>query len=501
MWKHKNFINLQLCAGPIPYEVIVNGTTFFIQRLSDSGLTGEDTWSYNASINTDIYSISGNTVFWNDGTILQYNGVDVLPTDDIIGIQGNPGIYTTRSATPTLTFKHFFDAGTIGSGTVKFRHYSQTEPLPQLATPQNVSANGSTVSWDAVENATSYEILVNDSGFGTVSTTSVDLSTLAGWGDLSYGLHAVKIVAKADGYVDSEPSEYAFPIKSASFVQIFPTKASDGNTLLENLNQSKIYTIKTDKPFTYLMYDSGEWKVNNDDSSDGEIEIFSQTANSVKIGVNIYRGYLNGYISGITLEGDVKATLHDFDGLSSTQVYAYYACLVEGTKITLSDGSTKLVQDIQYGDKVLCYDFTNGVQTTSYIDWMIPERIATKYWEITLSDGTVLNLVGSNGKSHRLYNVTKQRFDYPQDFEAEDLTLKEDGTTARVVSCKQIEKTVKFYNIASHEHINVYANGVLTSNRLNNRFKIVDNKFTDEKVMTDKEVEDYLNYLERIKAV
>ena len=26
------------------------------------------------------------------------------------------------------TFKHFFDAGTIGSGTVKFRHYSQTEP-------------------------------------------------------------------------------------------------------------------------------------------------------------------------------------------------------------------------------------------------------------------------------------------------------------------------------------------------------------------------------------
>lgn len=26
------------------------------------------------------------------------------------------------------TFKHFYDAGTIGSGTVKFRHYSQQEP-------------------------------------------------------------------------------------------------------------------------------------------------------------------------------------------------------------------------------------------------------------------------------------------------------------------------------------------------------------------------------------
>lgn len=130
MWKHKNFINLQLCAGPQPFSIAVNGTTFSIQRLSDSMVTGEETWSYNASINTDTYSISGNTVVWNDGTILQYNGVDVLPTDDIIGILGNPGIYTTRSATPqpTLIFKHFYDAGTIGSGTVKFRHYSQTEP-------------------------------------------------------------------------------------------------------------------------------------------------------------------------------------------------------------------------------------------------------------------------------------------------------------------------------------------------------------------------------------
>lgn len=26
------------------------------------------------------------------------------------------------------TFKHFYDAGTIGSGTYKFRHYSQQEP-------------------------------------------------------------------------------------------------------------------------------------------------------------------------------------------------------------------------------------------------------------------------------------------------------------------------------------------------------------------------------------
>lgn len=410
---------------------------------------------------------------------------------------------------PTLAFKHFYDAGTIGTGAIKFRHYSQTEPLSQLATPQNVSANGSTVSWDAVENATSYEILVNDSGFGTVSTTSVDLSTLSGWASLTDGEYSVTIVAKADGYRDSEPSEAVSITKSSvKFVQIFPTTTPDNYTLIENLNQSKIYSIQSDirtpDIIFYLKYENRKWKLWHYTSGgslvdDSSYKIYSQTANSVKF-MALDGSYFSNYTSGITIEGDIEATKADFAGFSPTTVYAYYVCFVEGTKITLSNGSTKLVQDIQYGDKVLCYDFTNGVQTTSYIDWKIPERIATKYWEITLSDGTILNLVGSNSKSHRLYNVTKQRFDYPQDFEADDLTLKEDGTTARVVSCKQIEKTVKFYNMASHEHINVYANGVLTSNRLNNKFKIVDNKFTDEKAMSDKEVADYIDYLNAIRA-
>ncbi len=339
---------------------------------------------------------------------------------------------------------------------------------------------------------------------------NIDLTTLPGWASLSTGSHNITIVAKADGYRDSEPSAAVSVEKAAEgFVQIFPTKTSDNYTLLENLNQSKIYSILLDIPnipniIYHLKYENGEWKLwlckNDGTLADDSFLIYSKTNNSVKL--KLQKGYIfERYENGITLEGDIGATAADFEGFSTTKVYAFWWCFVEGTKITLSDGSTKLVQDIQYGDEVLCYDFTNGVQTVSYIDWMIPERIATKYWEITLSDGTILNLVGSNGKSHRLYNITKQRFDYPQDFEPSDLTLKEDGTTAYVLSCREIEKEVKFYNIASHEHINVYANGVLTSNRLNNRFKIVDNKFTDEKVMTDKEVIDYLDYLNTIKAV
>ena len=38
--------------------------------------------------------------------------------------------------------------------------------LPKLSTPQNVSADGTTVSWDEVENATSYAVLADGAGIG-----------------------------------------------------------------------------------------------------------------------------------------------------------------------------------------------------------------------------------------------------------------------------------------------------------------------------------------------
>lgn len=457
-------------------------------RVNYSGLSGNSSVYFNSwlssqyrtiTITTAISDLTGSTYDFNEDVYIPLSSAGTL---FLSWLQAN----ATKQAAPSPAYPkinsftyHGKQINNINGKHIRYVHDKRAGVdntyemvyVVQLTTPQNVTAVGTTVSWDVVENATSYAVLADGNEIGTVEGTV-----------------------------------------TPKFVQIFPTTTPDNYTLIENINQSKIYSIQSDitQPdnIVYLNYENAKWKlwvyeyvngVPTGKTVDLSYLIYSQTGNSVKF-MAVDGSYFGFYTSGITIEGDSEATKADFAGFSPTEVYAYWVCFVEGTKITLSDGSTKLVQDIQYGDKVLCYDFTNGVQTISYIDWKIPERIATKYWEITLSDGTILNLVGSNGKSHRLYNVTKQRFDYPQDFDADDITHREDGTTARVVSCKQIEKTVKFYNIASHEHINVYANGVLTSNRLNNRFKIVDNKFTDEKAMSDKEVADYIDYLERIKA-
>lgn len=88
----------------------------------------------------------------------------------------------------------------------------------KLATPQNVTANGTTVSWDPVQNATSYDVWADDTTLlGSVtSQQSVDLTTLSGWANLTDGNHIIKIVAKADGYKDSEKSAGVEVTKGAS---------------------------------------------------------------------------------------------------------------------------------------------------------------------------------------------------------------------------------------------------------------------------------------------
>lgn len=55
---------------------------------------------------------------------------------------------------------------------VVFNGVTVFESKPQLATPQNVTADGTNVSWDEVENATGYEVLADGASIGTVTPST-----------------------------------------------------------------------------------------------------------------------------------------------------------------------------------------------------------------------------------------------------------------------------------------------------------------------------------------
>ena len=124
-----------------------------------------------AKLATPVVSISGSIINWEfvpnaSGYLISYSGTASgtqsvsagTSSYDLEGLLSAAGTYTV-----TVTAK--------GSG-----DYTDSDPSnavtytvqEQLATPQNVTANGTTVSWDEVENATSYEILADGVSIGTV---------------------------------------------------------------------------------------------------------------------------------------------------------------------------------------------------------------------------------------------------------------------------------------------------------------------------------------------
>lgn len=83
----------------------------------------------------------------------------------------------------------------------------------------------------------------------TVSRKSIDLTTLPGWSSLSSGSHSITIVAKADGYRDSEPSAAVQVEKAAAM----PNK---GDIITLDSKQYRVLKTEGTVAEVLAMYDS-----------------------------------------------------------------------------------------------------------------------------------------------------------------------------------------------------------------------------------------------------
>jgi hypothetical protein len=194
--------------------------------------------------------------------------------------------------------------------------------------------------------------------------------------------------------------------------------------------------------------------------SQGKISLYSYSSNTSTLTCPLI------YIAFDT-EGN-----YDVDFFS---VQTALACFLKNTNITLSDYSTKLVQDITYNDELLVWNFDEGKYDYAKPLWIKKNQTSTYYYKVTLDNGTILNLVGSDGKCHRLFSVEDGMFISATDMVGKT-TYTESGES-KVLSCELTQEEVEFYNIITDYHINLFANGVLTSCRYNNIYPIQDMKF------------------------
>lgn len=170
-------------------------------------------------------------------------------------------------------------------------------------------------------------------------------------------------------------------------------------------------------------------------------------------------------------------------------------CLLKGTMITLSSGKEKPIEAITYDDELLVWDFDNGAYSQAKPLWIMKPLITNEYYENKYSNGSTLCTVGHGGKAHRHFNIGNGLLDYLSEerdyaipagrFDYVNYTvgmnvMNVDGITQHLSCVHKKCEDIEYYNIITDRHFNMYANGILTSCRLNNLYPIRNMVFQKE---------------------
>lgn len=160
---------------------------------------------------------------------------------------------------------------------------------------------------------------------------------------------------------------------------------------------------------------------------------------------------------------------------ADTTITVWIECLLAGTLISLADGTQKKIEDIAFDDEILVWDFDNGCLTAAKPLWVKKAEIVDYMYEINFASGNSINVTGPKG--HRAFNLDESNFVYLNDSVGQKVKTI-DGED-EVMSCEKKTGEFEFYNIITNKHFNLFANGILTSCRLNNYRKFDGMKFAE----------------------
>lgn len=171
----------------------------------------------------------------------------------------------------------------------------------------------------------------------------------------------------------------------------------------------------------------------------------------------------------------VCAFVTSVNGITYGQVSTIvpYICLAEGTLISLANGNRKPIEDIRYSDVLLVWNFDQGQLDKATPLWIKKRQLSSWYNELKFDNKTVLRSIGQ----HRIFNKEKGKFTYPIHTPIGTTTFTDDKDHTILLSKTIVQKPIYYYNIITDYHLNMFANGILTSCRYNNIYPIENMKF------------------------
>ena len=152
-------------------------------------------------------------------------------------------------------------------------------------------------------------------------------------------------------------------------------------------------------------------------------------------------------------------------------------CLVEGTQVTMADGTHRAIEDITHGELVRVWNFDLGEFSEAQPIWIKAAEETTGHDVYTFSDGTKLRTVGHHVFNKEAGAFTKLKY---AETPVGTTTFNEQGNEVTLLSKERVIEPTRYYNVWTQYHLNLFANGILTSNRFNNIYPIVDMKFVKD---------------------
>ena len=405
-----------------------NPTT--VSTLASSTLTFTANTGYNLP---DNVTVTGAEFTWtkSSGTLVLSN-----PTGNVSVTVA--GIAISYTITPTLTnvTAASGNATTIATGETKTLTYTAADGY---VLPDTVTVTGATGVWNKDEG-----ILVLSNPTANVTFTIAGVEVASGY--------TVTITATAGSYG----------------VKIYDGTSSSGpllGTITDQDNTPKTVTCSSGN--LYLISDNGAY-TNANTVVTGGVTIVSEGS-----------WYYDGTFK-VTADGTITISL---------------ACLIEGTQITLADGTTKAIEDITYDDELLVWNFYAGRFDKAKPSWIKVAEVAPRYNLVKFSNGAEVGFVGAGGEKgyHRIFNKEEGAFTHTgcKDTPNGTTTFAQDKTFPTVVSQEVVEKEVKFYNVITDKHYNLFANGILTSCKLSNKYRIEDMRYIGERLISDEQEKAY----------
>ena len=303
------------------------------------------------------------------------------------------------------------------------------------------------------------------------STTTVDLSTLL----TTAGTYSITAKASAANFNDS----------AASSAVEYVVQAAQKYTI--TVTNTGSYDITFTQNGKTLATVGG---INGGGTGSGSFEAEAGTVKS-DTGFASYMTNATVCTGGVTVDSDFS-TNPTFTITGDGTITVAPWCLIEGTQITLADGTTKAIEDITYDDELLVWNFYDGKFDTAKPKWIKVAEVAPRYNLVKFSNGSEVGFVGAGGEKgyHRIFNKEAGAFTYTGNFKETPngtTTFAQDGTFPTVVSQEIVEKSVKYYNVITDKHYNLFANGILTSCKLSNKYRIEDMRYIGEKLISEEE--------------